>query len=211
MRKFWGFYKNESYSVGCNGGTVYIYNSTGTELAKFRDFPYAYTAAFKPNSNVIAVKSTDGFLGFYDLDSLTLIKKITVTRAGAQDEGFAFTPDGRYFYNIEKPVNSCQTQLSIYDAVSFEGGYIPFDWKKDFTEEYLDNIKFYCLVMSENYIKNYFDNIKKYASALENRIDDDWCTMESVLEDNVQFLELAKKHNANYVLIDDKYEINIDL
>ena len=120
MRKFWGFYKNESYSVGCNGGTVYIYDSTGTELAKFRDFPYAYTAVFKPGSNVIAVKSTEGFLGFYDLDSLALIKKITVTRIGAQDEGFAFTPDGRYFYNIEKPVNSCQTQLSIYDAVSFE-------------------------------------------------------------------------------------------
>lgn len=35
--------------------------------------------------------------------------------------------------------------------------------------------------------------------------------MESVLEDNVQFSELAKKHNANIVLVDDKYEINIDL
>lgn len=72
-------------------------------------------------------------------------------------------------------------------AMEKQGGYIPFDWKKDFTEEYLDNIKFYCLVMSENYIKNYFDNIKKYASAVENRIDDDWCAMESVLEDNAQF------------------------
>ena len=66
-------------------------------------------------------------------------------------------------------------------------------------------------VMSENYIKNHFDDIKKYASAVENRIDDDWCTMESVLEDNMQFLELAKKHNANIVLVDDQYEINIDL
>ena len=139
MRKFWGFYKNESYSVGCNGGTVYIYDSTGTELAKFRDFPYAYTAAFKPNSNVIAVKSTEGFLGFYDLDSLTLIKKITVTRAGAQDEGFAFTPDGRYFYNIEKPVNSCQTQLSIYDAVSFERMNTLFTNEKKMV---LDNLEF---------------------------------------------------------------------
>ena len=36
---------------------------------------------------MIAVKSTEGFLGFYDLDSLALIKKITVTRIGAQDEG----------------------------------------------------------------------------------------------------------------------------
>lgn len=120
MRKFWGFYKNRSYSVGCNGGSIYIYDQNGKELAKFKDFPYAYTAAFKPNSNIVAVKSTEGYLGFYDLDSLSLIKKIIVTRLGAQDEGFAFTPDGRYFYNIEKPVYSTQTQLSIYDTESFE-------------------------------------------------------------------------------------------
>lgn len=99
----------------------------------------AYTAAFKPNSNVIAVKSTEGFLGFYDLDSLTLIKKITVTRAGAQDEGFAFTPDGRYFCNIEKPDNSCQTQLSIYDAVSFERMNTLFTNEKKMV---LDNLEF---------------------------------------------------------------------
>lgn len=120
MKKFWGFYKNESYSVGCNGRTVYIYDLTGKELAKFRNFPSAYTAAFKPDSNMIAVKSTAGDLGFYDLDSLSLLKKIIVTRIGAQDEGFGFTPDGKYFYNIEKPVDSCQTQLGIYDAESFE-------------------------------------------------------------------------------------------
>ena len=104
-----------------------------------------------------------------------------------------------------------KTAIENKQNLVIEGGYIPFDWKKDFTEEYLDNIKFYCLVMSENYIKNHFDDIKKYASDVENRIDDDWCTMESVLEDNVQFSELAKKHNANIVLVDDKYEINIDL
>ena len=34
--------------------------------------------------------------------------------------------------------------------------------------------------------------------------------MESVLEDNAQFLELAKKHNANIVFINDRYEIDID-
>lgn len=92
-----------------------------------------------------------------------------------------------------------------------EGCYIPFDWKKDFTQEYLDNIRYYCLVMSENYIKNHFDNIKKYAHIIENRLDDKSCTKESVLEDNAQFLELAKRHNVEYVLIDDKYEIKIDL
>lgn len=44
-----------------------------------------------------------------------------------------------------------------------------------------------------------------------NRINDEWCTMKSVLEDNAQFLELAQKYGVNYMLIDDKYEINIDL
>ena len=65
--------------------------------------------------------------------------------------------------------------------------------------------------MSENYIKNHFDNIKKYASAVENRLDDEWCTIESVLEDNARFLELVKKYNTEYMLIDDKYDIDIDL
>ncbi|MGT2866029.1 adenylate kinase [Streptococcus fryi] len=92
-----------------------------------------------------------------------------------------------------------------------EGVYIPFDWEKSFTKEYLDNIKFYCLVMSENYIKNHFNTIKKYANVVENRIDDEWCTMESVLEENRRFLALANKNNASYVFIDDRYEIKIDI
>lgn len=92
-----------------------------------------------------------------------------------------------------------------------EGCYIPFDWAKDFEERYLEQIQYYCLVMSEGYIKNHFADIKKYASAVEKRISDEWCTLESVLEDNAQFLALAIKHHANYVLIDDEYKIDIDL
>ena len=75
MRKFWGFYQNESYSVGCNGSTVYVYDKVGKEIAKFKDFPYAYKATFMPGKNIIAVKSTEGYIGFYDLNSLSLIKK----------------------------------------------------------------------------------------------------------------------------------------
>ena len=89
-----------------------------------------------------------------------------------------------------------------------EGCYIPFDWQKDFDAEYLENIRYYCLVMSEKYIKNHFADIKTYANVIEDRIDDD-CTIESVLADNAQFLTLAQKHNVNYILIEDKYEIDI--
>ncbi|MEG0253759.1 MAG: AAA family ATPase, partial [Muribaculaceae bacterium] len=103
-----------------------------------------------------------------------------------------------------------KTAIENKQNLIVEGCYIPFDWKNHFTREYLDNIKYYCLVMSENYIKNYFDNIKKYANAVENRLDDEWCTIESVLEDNAQFLELVKKYNVESVLIDDKYDIDMD-
>ena len=33
----------------------------------------------------------------------------------------------------------------------------------------------------------------------------------NIIEDNKQILESAKTHNVNYILIDDKYEVNIDL
>lgn len=91
-----------------------------------------------------------------------------------------------------------------------EGCYIPFDWQKDFTSEYLENIRYICLVMSEKYIRNHFADIKGYANVIENRLDDD-CTLESVLEDNEKVLELAQKHRQNYVLIDDEYRVDVDL
>ncbi|MBQ4536993.1 MAG: adenylate kinase [Lachnospiraceae bacterium] len=91
-----------------------------------------------------------------------------------------------------------------------EGCYIPFDWSKDFDKEYLENMKYYCIVMSEKYIRNHFPDIKKYASVIENRLDDEGCTLETVLADNAQMLELAQKHQVNYLLIDDKYEIDVD-
>ena len=104
-----------------------------------------------------------------------------------------------------------KTVIENRQNLIIEGCYIPFDWEKDFAKEYLDNIRYFCLVMSENYIKNHFDNIKAYASAIESRLDDEWCTMESVLQDNAHFFKLAKKYNLKYLLIDDKYETEIDL
>ena len=104
-----------------------------------------------------------------------------------------------------------KTAIENTQNLIVEGCYIPFDWQKDFDSEYLDNIKYYCLVMSEKYIRNHFADIKKYANVIENRLDDEWCTLESVLEDNAQVLELAQKHKVNYSLIDDKYEVDIDL
>ena len=102
-----------------------------------------------------------------------------------------------------------KTAIENKQDLIVEGCYIPFDWDKDFAEDYLQNIKYYCLVMSEEYIKNHFDDIKKYANVIENRLDDSDFTIENAIKENTQVLELAKKHKANYILIDDKYEIDI--
>ena len=104
-----------------------------------------------------------------------------------------------------------KTAIENMQNLIVEGCYIPFDWQKDFDSKYLENIKYYCLVMSDVYIRNHFADIKEYANAIENRLDDEWCTMESVLADNKEMLSLALKHNVNHILIEDKYDINIDL
>ena len=104
-----------------------------------------------------------------------------------------------------------KTVIENKQNLIIEGCYIPFDWQKDFDSEYLENIKYFCLVMSEKYIKNHFADIKNYANVIENRVDDEWCTMQSILADNAEVLSLAQKHNVNYILIDNQYEINIDL
>lgn len=92
-----------------------------------------------------------------------------------------------------------------------EGCYIPFDWAKDFEPEYLKNIKYVCLIMSERYIRNHFGDIQKYANTIEKRLDDEGCTIARVVADNEKMLKLAQKHNANYILIEDQYRIDIDL
>lgn len=104
-----------------------------------------------------------------------------------------------------------KTAIENRQDLIIEGCYIPFDWAKDFSKEYLDHIRYICLIMSENYIKNHFDDIRKHAGVIENRLDDEGCTMESVLKDNARFLKLAKKHNVTYVWIADEYKIDIDL
>ena len=65
--------------------------------------------------------------------------------------------------------------------------------------------------MTEEYIRTHFDDIKKCANVVETRLDDSWCTMQSVLADNAEVLSLAQKHNVNYILIEDNYEIDIDV
>lgn len=92
-----------------------------------------------------------------------------------------------------------------------EGCYVPFVWAKDFEPEYLKNIEYYCLVMSDKYITNHFSEIKKYAGVVEKRMDDEGCTIETVLRDNAEILEQCLRYKVRYLLIDEEYQVDIEL
>ena len=104
-----------------------------------------------------------------------------------------------------------KTAIENNQNLIVEGCYIPFDWAADFDQNYLEKIKYYCLVMTEGYIKQHFENIINYANVVENRLDDAGCTLDRVLAENAEMLALAQKHGVNYILIEDAYNINIDL
>ena len=113
-----------------------------------------------------------------------------------------------YLWNIVREI--IKTAIENKQNLIVEGCYIPFDWSDSFEKEYLDNIRYYCLIMSETYIKKHFDDIKGYADIIESRLDDDYCTMESVMEDNRRNLVLAREYKVNYILIDEEYNVEID-
>ena len=102
-----------------------------------------------------------------------------------------------------------KTAIENKQNLIVEGCYIPMDWAKDFETDYRKEIKHYCLIMSENYIRTHFDDIQKYANTIEQRLADD-CTLEELLQDNKHQLDLAQKYNANYILIDEQYPIEFE-
>lgn len=103
-----------------------------------------------------------------------------------------------------------KTAIENKQNLIVEGCYVPFNWKEDFDGAYLNEIRYYCLVMSKKYIERHFSDIKEHADEIEQRIDDSCCTMDSVLEDNAHYLKMCKEYNCNYILIDDCYHVEID-
>ena len=104
-----------------------------------------------------------------------------------------------------------KTAIENKQNLIVEGCYIPFDYANDFEENYLKEIKYLCLVMSENYIETHFNEIKAHASVIEDRIDDSYCTKEMLLRDNELIMQNCLAHGVNYVLIDENYPADFEI
>jgi len=104
-----------------------------------------------------------------------------------------------------------KTAIENEQNMIIEGCYLPYDWKENFEEEYLEDIRGIYLVMSPEYIENHFDDIRKYAHVIEDRLDDSCCTKEWILEINRECLEGCKEFGCEYKLITDKYDVDEQL
>lgn len=104
-----------------------------------------------------------------------------------------------------------KTAIENRQNLIVEGCYIPFDWKKDFDENYLREIEYYCLVMTEEYIEKHFSDILGFESVIEERITHGDVDKSTLIEENRRNLELCKKHGLRYITIDENYDVQIDL
>ena len=101
-----------------------------------------------------------------------------------------------------------KTAIENEQHMVIEGCYLPFDWRKDFEAEYLQHIRFVCLVMTDRYIRQHFADIRAFASVVENREEED-LHMEAVLADNAQMLEMCRRHGCEVILIDGEYRVEL--
>ena len=104
-----------------------------------------------------------------------------------------------------------KTAIENRQNMVVEGCYIPLDWAKDFDEEYLREIRFYCLIMSDKYIEEHFDHIRKFASIIEDRGDDEDWTIEMARRENARMLEQCIRYGAEYIFIDEEYQVDIEV
>lgn len=58
-----------------------------------------------------------------------------------------------------------KTCIENNQSLIVEGCYIPWDWKKDFTEEEGKSISYLCLIFSRAYLEKNFNLIRKHENS----------------------------------------------
>lgn len=133
-----------------------------------------------------------------------LIRSNQTTISVTDDE--KLTP---YIWGIIKEI--IKTAIENEQNLIVEGCYIPFDWTKDFNKEYLLHIKYYCLIMSKNYIQKHFSDILANESIVEQRLISGDLVQENFIKENESNLQMCKKYGLNCILIDTEYKVDIEL
>ena len=103
-----------------------------------------------------------------------------------------------------------KTAIENKQSLIVEGCYIPFDWRKDFGDDYLKNIRFICLAMTDEYIDAHYNDIKGHASDVENRLDESYLNPEWIKAENQKYIKGFEDADDEVVLIEGDYSSVID-
>ena len=98
-----------------------------------------------------------------------------------------------------------KTAIENRQNLIVEGCYIPFTWQEDFSLEYLRDIRFFCLILSEGYIRAHFDAIRDYANTIEQRTDDSALSPTDLIQENAETLAACQKYGLDHLLVTDAY------
>ncbi len=139
-----------------------------------------------------------------DLLKMGLIRSNQTTINVTDDE--KLTP---YIWGIIKEI--IKTAIENEQNLIVEGCYIPFDWAKEFNKEYLLKIKYFCLIMSKDYIQKHFSDILANESIVEQRLISGDLVQGNLIKENERNLQMCKKYGLNCILIDTEYKVDIEL
>ena len=134
--------------------------------------------------------------------------KMGLIRSGNTD----LTPEDddeltEYLWPIVREI--IKTAIENRQNLIIEGCYVPFEWRRDFNDRYLQNIRFICLAMSERYIENHFGEIIGHESDIESRLVSADCTMDILKADNRNKIEGFRRAGEQVVVIEKDYEKTI--
>ena len=134
--------------------------------------------------------------------------KMGLIRSGNTD----LTPEDddeltEYLWPIVREI--IKTAIENRQNLIIEGCYVPFEWRRDFNDRYLQNTRFICLAMSERYIENHFGEIIGHESDVESRLVSADCTMDVLKADNRNKIEGFRRAGEQVVVIEKDYEKTI--
>ncbi len=92
-----------------------------------------------------------------------------------------------------------------------EGCYIPFDWKKHFDQTCLEQIRYLCLIMDDEYISEHWQDIRSHANDIERRLDDSSFSPALAIKENRHFFKGCIEHGLDYCLISEEYPNNLNM
>ncbi|MBR0062880.1 MAG: adenylate kinase [Oscillospiraceae bacterium] len=86
-----------------------------------------------------------------------------------------------------------------------EGCYIPSEWKREFSAEYLRHIRAFFITMSEKYLTENAEKLSRYADVIEKRVCDE-IDIPRLINCSREFREECAEFGNNNIDIDAEYD-----